>query len=92
MDDSTLCGQPSPSGGQTLACRLAGQDPRKIQLMAKRLDHEPGPLVADFLGRALRGTAPAVGEPDRQRLARGLDRLTRLDGRAAARGLPVWRF
>jgi len=90
-----LCGLVAIDGFARFAAAAdfpAGQDPRRIQLMVKRLDHGPGPLVADFLGRALRGMSPAAGEPDPQSLARGLERLTRLDGRAAARRLPVWRL
>jgi pimeloyl-[acyl-carrier protein] methyl ester esterase len=67
-----------------------GQDERKLRSMVRRLDHGPSTLVADFLSRALKGVAPPAGEPNRTALARGLDRLLDLDGRRAARDLPVW--
>ncbi|HUO23711.1 MAG TPA: alpha/beta fold hydrolase [Caulobacteraceae bacterium] len=70
----------------------AGQDERKLRLMARRLDQGPRALVAEFLERSLRGVAPPIGEPDRDALARGLDRLLDLDGRAAVKDLPIWRL
>ena len=68
----------------------AGQDERKLRLMVRRLDLCPSVLVADFLGRSLKGVAPPAGEPDCAALARGLDRLLDLDGREAVTALPVW--
>jgi pimeloyl-[acyl-carrier protein] methyl ester esterase len=45
-------------------------------------------VLADFLERA--GGMVPEGEPDQERLVRGLDRLYTLDGRAFS--LPVWRL
>jgi pimeloyl-[acyl-carrier protein] methyl ester esterase len=45
-------------------------------------------VLAEFIARA--GGALPEGEPDRERLARGLDRLYTLDGRACR--LPIWRL
>jgi pimeloyl-[acyl-carrier protein] methyl ester esterase len=47
-------------------------------------------VLLDFLGRA-GGQIPA-GVPDTGRLVAGLGRLEGLDGRPAARALPVWRL
>jgi pimeloyl-[acyl-carrier protein] methyl ester esterase len=70
----------------------AGLDPRALRLMARRLDTDPCALLDEFLHRASSGATPPHGAPDVAALARGLDRLTTLDGRGAAQGLPVWRL
>jgi len=69
-----------------------GQSAAGLKLMARRLSQAPGPLLADFIAKALAGAAPSTGVPDRQALSEGLDRLRALDGREAARRLPIWRL
>jgi pimeloyl-ACP methyl ester carboxylesterase len=58
--------------------------------MARRLEQAPAAVTAEFLDRAGGLTAPAA--PDAETLGRGLERLERLDGRAAAARLPIWRL
>ena len=70
----------------------AGQDVRRLTAMARRLEHHPGELIDEFLHRSLGCVTPKHGVPDRQALAEGLNRLTLLDGRDAARTLPIWRL
>jgi pimeloyl-[acyl-carrier protein] methyl ester esterase len=65
-----------------------GQPVRVLQRMARRLTDSPVLVVTEFLDRA-GGNAP--GASDAEALGRGLERLERLDGRAAAR-LPIWRL
>lgn len=69
-----------------------GRPASVLKLMARRLNVEPGPLLADFLDQALAGFAPPSLSPDGQVLTAGLDRLRQLDGRAVARRLPIWRL
>jgi pimeloyl-[acyl-carrier protein] methyl ester esterase len=69
-----------------------GQHVAVLKLMTRRLRISPSLLVSDFLAQALRGAAAPSGPPDREPLARGLDRLLTLDGRAQARRLPIWRL
>lgn len=69
-----------------------GHPRRVLQHMARRLQAAPGPVVSEFLGKALGAAALPSGAPDAQALARGLERLASLDGRAAAARLPVWRL
>lgn len=69
-----------------------GRPASVLKLMARRLNVEPGPLLAEFMAQALAGFAPPSGPPDRQALGAGLERLRALDGRQAARRLPIWRL
>ena len=68
-----------------------GQSLAGVKAMTRRLAREPDRLLADFMTQALPGAAPP-GRPDPAALARGLDDLRALDGRAAAARLPIWRL
>jgi pimeloyl-[acyl-carrier protein] methyl ester esterase len=67
-----------------------GVPPRVLQRMRDWLAEDPKVLM-DFLTRA-GGQVPAAATSNGPRLAEGLERLETLDGRAAARGLPLWRL
>ena len=69
-----------------------GQPIAGLKRMSRRLALAPGPLLADFMAKALSGFARPAGAPDRRALSAGLDRLGALDGRAAAARLPIWRL
>jgi pimeloyl-[acyl-carrier protein] methyl ester esterase len=63
---------------------------RLLQRMRDWLGEDPKVLM-DFLTRA-GGQVPAGATADVARLTAGLERLEVLDGRAAARTLPLWRL
>jgi pimeloyl-[acyl-carrier protein] methyl ester esterase len=65
-----------------------GVPARVLQRMRDWLAEDSGVLL-DFLTRA-GGQVPADATADVARLSAGLERLETLDGRAAARALPLW--
>ncbi|HVY34407.1 MAG TPA: hypothetical protein VG960_08290 [Caulobacteraceae bacterium] len=67
-----------------------GQPRAVLKLMEAALKATPGALLSEFMAKVLPGGWSNVGEPDAEVLARGLERLKALDGRAAAARLPVW--
>lgn len=66
-----------------------GVSSRVLMRMRDRLAGD-GEALKDFLARA--GGAPPPGVFDLSRLDTGLERLEALDGREAARALPIWRL
>jgi pimeloyl-[acyl-carrier protein] methyl ester esterase len=69
-----------------------GESGRTLRYMQHRLEHSAGPLVRDFLSRALGASSPPKDSFDVARLAAGIRQLAELDGRAAAGRLPIWRL
>jgi pimeloyl-[acyl-carrier protein] methyl ester esterase len=69
-----------------------GNSGRVLDLLAKRMRKSAGPVVADFLAKALGASSPPREGFDIHRLAEGLQKLAELDGRAASRRLPIWRL
>lgn len=67
-----------------------GVPARVLQRMRDGLGEDPKVLM-DFLARA-GGQVPAGAAGNAARLAEGLERLATLDGRKAARALPLWRL
>ena len=67
-----------------------GQPAALLKLMDSALKTQPGRLLGEFMAKALPGAPPLLQFPDPDVLARGLEKLMTLDGRAAARRLPIW--
>jgi pimeloyl-[acyl-carrier protein] methyl ester esterase len=69
-----------------------GQDARALRSVIRQLDRASPELVAEVVARTFKGQSCPPGEPCREALAIGLERLIALDGRAAVLDLPLWRL
>jgi pimeloyl-[acyl-carrier protein] methyl ester esterase len=65
--------------------------PARVMARMREWLAEDGEVLLDFLRRA-GGQIPAGADFDIPRLSAGLERLETLDGREAARTLPIWRL
>jgi pimeloyl-[acyl-carrier protein] methyl ester esterase len=69
-----------------------GQDARVLRSVIRQMDRASPELVAEVVARTFKGQTPPPGEPCRDALASGLERLISLDGRGAVGGLRIWRL